>query len=167
MLLSDLAKSGLESDAWVDESDYQNKDKNITITKKSLLFFVKCIKANTMWFPTLLLLPSWTSFWIFYNAENNNNMPVKFSKTTAAENYQKLIINCSWFQVKICFKMVGSLDISLFTQHSISNKCSIFIVCIIKPLIIHKKLKNKMLYIEFVGQIGIRKLNVGHLWRHL
>ena len=39
MVLSDPAKSGLES-AWIDGYDSQNKDKNITITKnKSLLFF--------------------------------------------------------------------------------------------------------------------------------
>ena len=38
MVLSDLAKSGLES-AWIDGYDSQNRDKNITITKiKSLLF---------------------------------------------------------------------------------------------------------------------------------
>ena len=34
MVLSDLAKSGLESGAWVDEYAYQNNDKNITIAKK-------------------------------------------------------------------------------------------------------------------------------------
>ena len=33
MLLSDLAKSGLESGALVDEYDYQSMDKNITFTK--------------------------------------------------------------------------------------------------------------------------------------
>ena len=39
MVLSDPAKSGLES-VWIDGYDSQNKDKNITITKnKSLLFF--------------------------------------------------------------------------------------------------------------------------------
>ena len=42
MVLSDPAKSGLESaiDAWIDGYDSQNKYKNITITKiKNLLFF--------------------------------------------------------------------------------------------------------------------------------
>ena len=39
MVLSDPAKSGLES-AWIDEYDCKDKDKNTTITKiKSLLFF--------------------------------------------------------------------------------------------------------------------------------
>ena len=31
---SDMAKSGLESAAWIDRYDYQNEDKNFTITKK-------------------------------------------------------------------------------------------------------------------------------------
>ena len=42
MVLSDLAKSGLESDAWVDGYGYQNKDKNITVMKNKstcMLFF--------------------------------------------------------------------------------------------------------------------------------
>ena len=40
MAFSDPAKSGLEMGARVDGCDYQNKDKNITITKnKSPLFF--------------------------------------------------------------------------------------------------------------------------------
>ena len=43
-LLSDPAKDGLESDAWVDGYDNQNKDKNITIAKnKSLLFFFRAV----------------------------------------------------------------------------------------------------------------------------
>ena len=33
MVLSDPAKSGLESGAWIDGYDSQNKDKNISITK--------------------------------------------------------------------------------------------------------------------------------------
>ena len=57
--------------AWIDGYDSQNKDKNITITKKkeSVIFFVQCIIAKKMWFPTLLLLSSWTSSEIFYNSE--------------------------------------------------------------------------------------------------
>ena len=49
--------------AWIDGYDSKNKDKNITITKnKSIIFFsVKCIIAKTTRFPTILLLPSWTS----------------------------------------------------------------------------------------------------------
>ena len=81
MVLSDLAKGGLESGVWTDEYNYQNKDKNNITKSMSLLFFsMQCIIAKTMWFPTQLLLPSWTSSWIFQNTENNNNMPIKFSK---------------------------------------------------------------------------------------
>ena len=48
-LLSDPAKSGLESSAWVDGYDYQNKDKTLLLRKKSLFFFfVQCIIAKTM-----------------------------------------------------------------------------------------------------------------------
>ena len=43
MLLSDLAKSGLESDTWVDGYDYQNKDKNINVTKNKSLFFFRAV----------------------------------------------------------------------------------------------------------------------------
>ena len=74
MVLSDLAKVWLESGVWIDEYNYQNKDKNNFTKSMSLLFFsVQCIITKTIWFPTLLLLPSWTSSWIFQNAENNNN----------------------------------------------------------------------------------------------
>ena len=43
-------KSGLESGAWIDGYDYQNKDKkNITSAKKKICyFFVQCIIAKTM-----------------------------------------------------------------------------------------------------------------------
>ena len=48
MILSDLAKGGLESGVWIDEYNYQNKDKN-SITKSTSLFFsVQCIIAKTM-----------------------------------------------------------------------------------------------------------------------
>ena len=38
-VLSDPAKSGLEISAWIDGYDYQNKDTNITILKKSVRYF--------------------------------------------------------------------------------------------------------------------------------
>ena len=41
IILSDLTKRGLEVGAWIDGYNYQNKDKNITITKnKSPLFYL-------------------------------------------------------------------------------------------------------------------------------
>ena len=49
MVLSDPAKSGLESGAWVDGYDFENKDKHITITKnKSVIFSVQWIIVKTM-----------------------------------------------------------------------------------------------------------------------
>ena len=41
MILSDVAKGGLESGVWIDEYNYQNKDKN-SITKSMSLFFFPC-----------------------------------------------------------------------------------------------------------------------------
>ena len=60
----------------------RTKTKNITITKNknSVIFYVQSIIAQPMWLPTLLLLPSPKSSWIFNNAENNPNIPVKFPK---------------------------------------------------------------------------------------
>ena len=50
MVLSDLAKSGLESDAWVDGYGYQNKDKKHYRHEKQeyvyVIFYVQCIKAK-------------------------------------------------------------------------------------------------------------------------
>ena len=39
MVLSDLAKGCLESGVWIDEHNYQNKDKNNFTKSMSLLFF--------------------------------------------------------------------------------------------------------------------------------
>ena len=50
---------------------------------------------------------------------------------------------------------------------NISTFCSILIVCVIKPLNIHKKVKIRPLFIETVGQIGVRSITDGHLGRHL
>ena len=39
MVLSDLAKGGLESGVWIDEYNYQNKDKNNITKSMSLLSY--------------------------------------------------------------------------------------------------------------------------------
>ena len=78
-VLSDPAKSSLESSAWIDGYDYQNKDtqkKHYHYEKISSLFFsVQCIIKNpcdsTIYI--LLFLPSWTTSWIFYNAETQKH----------------------------------------------------------------------------------------------
>ena len=43
MVLSDPAKSGLESGAWMNGYDFENKDKNITITKNKSQFFFRAV----------------------------------------------------------------------------------------------------------------------------
>ena len=49
IILSDPAKRGLEGGAWIDGYDYQNKDKNSTITKKyeSVIFFCAVYHSKT------------------------------------------------------------------------------------------------------------------------
>ena len=42
MVLSNLAKGGLESGVWIDEYNYQNKDKN-NITKNMSQFFFSAV----------------------------------------------------------------------------------------------------------------------------
>ena len=41
MALSDQAKSGLESGAWIDGYNYQNTDKIINITKNKIRYFFR------------------------------------------------------------------------------------------------------------------------------
>ena len=49
IILSDPAKSGLEGGAWIDEYDYQNKDKKIPLRKKKVRYlFVQSIIAQPM-----------------------------------------------------------------------------------------------------------------------
>ena len=55
IMLSDPAKNGLEGGAWINGYNYQNKDKNITITKnKSPLFFL-CSFYQLHYRPCLLM----------------------------------------------------------------------------------------------------------------
>ena len=71
-VLPDPAKSGLEISAWIDGYDYQNKDTNITILKKLVRYFFGKVynkKTCDSTIYILLFLPSWTTSWIFYNAE--------------------------------------------------------------------------------------------------
>ena len=47
MVLSDLVKGGLESCVWIDEYNYQNKDKKERYEKyESVIFSVQCIIAK-------------------------------------------------------------------------------------------------------------------------
>ena len=60
MVLSETAKSGLESGAWVDGYDYQNKDKNTLPLRKIGVchFFVQCSKNHLI--PHPVSGRSWT-----------------------------------------------------------------------------------------------------------
>ena len=77
-VLSDPAKSSLESSAWIDGYDYQNNDtqkKHYHYEKISLIFFSARYNKNpcdsTIYI--LLFLPSWTTSWIFYNFETQQH----------------------------------------------------------------------------------------------
>ena len=48
MVITDLAKGGMESRLWIDDYNYQNKDKNNITKNMSLLFFpLKTIRKNS------------------------------------------------------------------------------------------------------------------------
>ena len=76
-VLSDPAKSSLESSALIDGNDYQNKDtqKHYHYEKKVRFFFSAVDNKNpsdsTIYI--LLFLPSWTTSLIFYNAETQQH----------------------------------------------------------------------------------------------
>ena len=62
MVLSDLAKGGLESGAWVDGYDFENKDKHFTITKiRVCYFFCAVYHSKNHVVPHPVIAPSWTS----------------------------------------------------------------------------------------------------------
>ena len=75
-VLSDPAKSSLESSAWIRLPE-QRHTKNITIMKKYVRYFFFSAVYNknpcdsTIY--NLLLLPSWTTSWIFYNSETKQH----------------------------------------------------------------------------------------------
>ena len=47
--MADLAKDDLESGVWIDEYDYENKDKKYHYVRfESVIFSVQCIVAKTM-----------------------------------------------------------------------------------------------------------------------
>ena len=77
-VLSDPAKGSLESSAWIDGYDYQNKDtqkKHYHYEKNKSVFFSAVYNKNpcdsTIYI--LLSLPSWTTSCVFYNAETQQH----------------------------------------------------------------------------------------------
>ena len=93
-VLSDSAKSGLESSAWIDGYDYQNRHKkNYHYEKnKSVIYSEQCIVKKTMWFHNihpvisailddiLDILQRWNT-----TTSCQSNSP----NATTVENYQK------------------------------------------------------------------------------
>ena len=67
--------------------------------------------------------------------------------TTADENYQKIVINCDYeLRLNLALNWRSSWKPSEIFQPSKPNQCPILIVvCIIRPLKIHKKSKLKCL----------------------
>ena len=93
MVLSDPAKSGLESNAWVDGYNYQNKDKSITISKKRICYFFHAL-YHSKGKKHVILHPVIVAILKYFTMLKIKNMPVLFSKYTDAKNYQKKVIYC-------------------------------------------------------------------------
>ena len=98
-VLSDPAKSSLESSAWIDGYDYQNKDtqKNYHYEKISPFFSVQCIIKKTCDSTIYILLfrPSWTTSWIFYNAETQQHHASQIRRMQLLlKTIRKKVINC-------------------------------------------------------------------------
>ena len=153
--------------SWIDGYDSQNKDQiiNITKNKQSVIFFLQCIIAKTIWFPPCYWCHLRRHLKYFTMQENNNNMLVKFSRYNW--NCQKIVTNCK-FDFRLNFALNGG---HLGHHHKNFNlvnqtcECFILIVCCIWPL--DKKSKLKWFISSFFSQIGLRNLTDGHLWRHL
>ena len=100
IVLSGPTKSSLESSAWIDGYDYQNNDtqkKHYHYEKVSLLFFsVQCIiKTLDSTICILLFLPSWTTSWIFYNAETQQHHASQICHMQLLlKTVRKKVINC-------------------------------------------------------------------------
>ena len=140
MVLSDVAKSGLES-AWIDGYNFQNKDKTITITKiKSLLFFFHAVyySKKPCDSPPSYCCHLERHLKYFTTLKNNNNMPVKFSKYN--RKLSDIVANCE-FDFRLNFALNGGhLGHHLHYFNLVNQTCECFIlnVCIIRPLNIDK-----------------------------
>ena len=80
MILSDLAKGGLESGVWIDEYNYQNKDKNSITKSMSLFFFRAMYYSQNHVIPKSVIAAILDVILSISKRRNNNNMPVKFFK---------------------------------------------------------------------------------------
>ena len=109
MVLSDLAKFGLESGVWIDEYKYQNKDNKHYKKYESVIFSMQCIIAKT--FDSSLCYCCHLGSHLEYFRTRKTTTTICQSNspnTTTVENYRKLDINFG--QVEFCFKMAAILD---------------------------------------------------------
>ena len=99
-VLSDPAKSSLESSAWIDGYDNQNKDTQKTLPlrkNKSVIFFSAVYNKNpcdsTIYI--LLFLPYWMTSWIFCNAETQQHHASQIRRMQLLlKTIRKKVINC-------------------------------------------------------------------------
>ena len=98
-VLSDPVKSDLESSAWIDGYDYQNRHKKHYHYEKneSVIFFSAVYNKITCDSTIYILLfqPSWTTSWIFYNAEIQKHHASKILRMQLLlKTIRKKVINC-------------------------------------------------------------------------
>ena len=134
LVLSDPAKSSLEKWCmywWIRLPEQRHTQKNITIMKKkSVIFFSAVYNKNpcdsTIYI--LLFLPSWTTSWIFSNAETQQHHASQIRqmqlllKTIRKKGYKLWF----WFQVGFCLKMAAILDTIVNSSTFWLKQCSIF-----------------------------------------
>ena len=109
MVLSDLVKGGLESGVWIDEYNYQNKNKNKITKSMSLLFYHAVYHSKNHVIPHSVIAAILD---IILNISKRRKQQQKCQSNspsiTTAENYQKIVFNC--YQVEFCFKKAAILD---------------------------------------------------------
>ena len=143
MVLTDPAKSGLESGVWIDGYIYQNKDKEITITNnKSLLYLLCSVSLQKPCDSPPCYCCDLGRHLEYFTPVKTTTRQSNSSNTIAFENYLKIVINCDFDFMKIAAVLDTILNISI----SEPNQYSTLIVCIIRPLNIHKKSKLKYFY---------------------
>ena len=80
MVLSDLAKEGLESGAWIDEYNYQNKDKNSITKSMSLFVFFRAVYHSKNHVILHSVIAAILDVFLSISKRRKQQQPVKFSK---------------------------------------------------------------------------------------
>ena len=96
--LSDPAKSGLESGAWIDAYDYQNRQKTLPLCKIRIHYFFHAVyhsKNNMIPTPCYCChLGRYLEY--FTTLKTTTTCHLNSPNTTTIENYQKIVINCDF-----------------------------------------------------------------------